>query len=167
MLKKKVCLVGSFGVGKTSLVSRFVEGVFSDRYLSTIGVKIDRKVVGTPAGEVALILWDMAGEERFEHLQTSYLRGAAGVIYVADGTRRETLDHAVEFAGRTAPLLPGAPGVLLLNKSDLAEEWELGEVSEVARRMPELPVILTSAKTGEGVEEAFVDLCVKMAGADE
>jgi small GTP-binding protein len=163
MLKKKVCLVGSFGVGKTSLVAQFVSGIFSDKYLTTIGVKIDKKLVSLEAGDLQLMLWDMAGEERFEHLQTSYLRGAAGLIFVADGTRAETLDRAVEYAGEVQALESGAvPVVVLVNKSDLTADWEVGAEGAVAERVGGLPFVLTSAKTGENVEAAFAQLCEAM-----
>jgi len=162
MLKKKVCLVGSFGVGKTSLVARFVEGIFSEAYLSTIGVKIDKKTVQTGAGEVGLMLWDMAGEERFDALQTSYLSGASGVICVADGTRKETLERAVEYVAQVAELEPGAAAVVLVNKNDLYAEWEVGGQSEIAGLVGGIPYFLTSAKTGEAVEEAFLELSEQM-----
>ena len=166
MVKKKVCLVGSFAVGKTSLVSRFVQGVFSDKYLTTIGVKIDKRVVSTGAGEVSLMLWDMAGEERFSHLRTSYLRGASGLIYVADGTRADTLEQATEYAERVAETEPDTPAVMLVNKADLESEWDVGGESEIAAKAGDIPFFTTSAKTGDNVEEAFVTLCERMLSND-
>ena len=166
MLKKKVCLVGSFGVGKTSLVARFVNGVFSDKYLTTIGVKIDKKSVSLDGVEVSLMLWDMAGEDRFERLRASYLRGASGLVYVADGTRGETLDSAVEYAGRIAEEGGASSTVVLVNKCDLATEWEVGDTAAMAERLGGVPAFATSAKTGENVEAAFTRLTELMLDAD-
>ena len=91
MLQKKVCLLGGFGVGKTSLVKRYVQSIFSDTYLTTVGVKMEKKMVNVGAAEVALILWDIAGEDDISGIRTSYLRGAAGYFLVVDVTRGETL----------------------------------------------------------------------------
>ena len=98
MLKKKICMVGQFGVGKTSLVRRFVHSIFDDRYLTTIGVKIDRKDVSIDGQALTLMLWDMAGEDDLAELNVSHLRGASGYILVADGCR---VDHARK-SGRAA-----------------------------------------------------------------
>src|ERR1700675_4666549 len=90
MLQKKVCMIGSFSVGKTSLIQRFVSSIFSDRYLTTVGVKIDKKVVRVDGEDVTLVLWDLYGEDEFQKMRMSYLRGASGYLLVADGTRRAT-----------------------------------------------------------------------------
>lgn len=78
--QKKICLVGAFATGKTSLVSRFVKSIYSDIYHSTVGVKIDKKVVKLKQQEVSLILWDIHGEDEFQRVQMSYLRGASGIF---------------------------------------------------------------------------------------
>src|SRR4026209_2201357 len=98
MLQKKICMLGGFGVGKTSLVSRFVTSIFSDTYLTTIGVKIDKKTFAVDAHEMTLMLWDIYGQDEFQTVRDSYLRGASGYLLVADGTRYATPE--------TAPLLP-------------------------------------------------------------
>ena len=94
MIQKKICMLGATGVGKTSLVSRFVSSIFSDKYLTTVGVKIDKKTVTVEARTVTLVLWDIYGEDAFQSVRASYLRGAAGYLLVADGTRQLTLDTA-------------------------------------------------------------------------
>ena len=96
-LKKKICLLGSFGVGKTSLVARFVHSLFSDKYHTTVGVKIDKKTVDLGDRAVNLILWDVAGEDDISTLRMSYLRGSAGYVLVADGTRPSTLEVALSL----------------------------------------------------------------------
>src|SRR6204780_5202049 len=87
MLKKKICMVGEFGVGKTSLVRLFVDSIFDERYLTTIGVKIDRKDVTVGSASVTLMLWDLAGEDDLAQLKVSHLRGASGYILVPTGAR--------------------------------------------------------------------------------
>src|SRR5271169_437320 len=95
MIQKKICMLGSFAVGKTSLVRRFVESIYSETYQTTVGVKIDKKVVALDRVEITLVLWDLYGEDDFQKMRWSYLRGAAGYLLVADGTRRATLERAV------------------------------------------------------------------------
>ena len=99
-LQKKLCMLGGFGVGKTSLVKRFVHSVFSDTYLTTVGVKIDKKTVELAGKTVNLILWDLAGEDDLSSLRTTYIRGAAGYLLVADGTRPATLEVALSLNRR-------------------------------------------------------------------
>src|SRR4030095_6092425 len=91
IVQKKVCMLGTFAVGKTSLVRRFVESIYSDKYHTTVGVKIDKKVVPVDGEEVMLMLWDIEGTESEHEMRMSYLRGAAGYLMVVDGTRQETL----------------------------------------------------------------------------
>ena len=87
MKVKKVCLVGDFAVGKTSLVARFVNHTFSDRYLTTVGVSIKTKIIErAPVGKLKLIIWDIAGEDKFSRAAERYLHGAHGLLVVADGT---------------------------------------------------------------------------------
>jgi GTPase SAR1 family protein len=136
MIQKKVCMVGVQGTGKTSLVQQFVHSMFSDRYLSTVGVKIDRKALDLDGTPLTIVLWDLAGRDGQEDITTSYLRGAHAILYVADGTRKETCDQ------------------LALNKIDLTDRWALDKRYEetLAR---EWDLVRTSAKSGTGVEEAF------------
>ena len=94
MIQKKICMLGGFGVGKTSLVSRFVHSIFSDKYLTTVGVKIEKKSVDLGARSRS-DHWDLHGEDDFQKVRMSYLRGASGYLLVADGTRRATLDTAL------------------------------------------------------------------------
>jgi small GTP-binding protein len=165
MLQKKVCMLGAFAVGKTSLVRRFVESIFSDAYQTTIGVKIDKKVVRIGERDVTLVLWDLYGEDDFRTLRMSYLRGASGYLLVADGTRPSTLDNALEIRERAEKLFGPVPFVLALNKCDLEGKWELkpGRDEELTGRG--WKVIRSSAKTGAGVEEAFASLATAMVSS--
>jgi small GTP-binding protein len=154
MIQKKVCMVGLFGTGKTSLVHRFVHSLFSERYLSTVGVKIDRKPVELEGASVTLVLWDLAGRDSHEEITTSYLRGAHAILYVADGTRRETCDQLPELRELVRDAAGDVPAVLALNKMDLQDRWALKPADEEAMGK-EWDIVRTSAKTGDGVEEAF------------
>jgi small GTP-binding protein len=154
MIQKKVCMVGLFGTGKTSLVQRFVTSLFSERYLSTVGVKIDRKPVELEGASITLVLWDLAGRDSHEDITTSYLRGAHAILYVADGTRRETCDQLPELRQLVRDAAGDVPAVLALNKADLRDRWALERGGEEALEK-EWDLVRTSAKTGYGVEEAF------------
>lgn len=162
-LSKKICLLGDFAVGKTSLVRRFVYNLFEDRYLSTIGVKVSRKVLAVPGGdelvELTLMLWDLAGSEEFDSVRSSYLRGASGGLAVCDLTRPATLDSLRRYAQELRVINPQACLFVAGNKADLAGQRQLAE-AQVQALTSELqaPYCLTSAKTGDHVEEAFRQL---------
>jgi len=162
MIQKKVCLLGAFAVGKTSLVARFVKSLYSDQYLTTVGVKVDKKTVRLGDEEINLIVWDLAGEDEFQKVRMDYLRGAAGYLLVADGTRRDTLETARMLTRRVAQTVGPIPFVFLVNKADLADEWEIDDQAIQECLNNGWDVIKTSAKTGGGVEEAFTLLAEKV-----
>jgi hypothetical protein len=162
-LQKKICMLGGFSVGKTSLVKRFVESVFSETYLTTVGVKIDKKTVDLPNRIVNLILWDLAGEDDISSLRMSYLRGSAGYVLVADGTRPSTIEVALALRQRVEADFGPLPFVLLLNKNDLKEEWAVRDEEAEALRQSGWWVRSTSARTGEGVDDAFGTLAERVA----
>ena len=156
MIQKKICMVGVFGTGKTSLVQQFVHSLFTDKYHSTVGVKIDRKQVDLDGTTVNLVLWDLAGRDDSEDISTSYLRGSAGIFYVVDGTRRETFEKILEIGEIVRGAIGDVPSMVALNKKDLVDEWRLGQGDYNALLDAGLHTIGTSAKTGEGVEDAFL-----------
>jgi small GTP-binding protein len=157
MIQHKVCLIGGFAVGKTSLVSRFVHSLFSDKYHTTVGVKIDKKRVDLHPQPVELVLWDIYGQDDYQALRASYLRGASGYLLVVDGTRPATLETAIALNDRVRNAIGSVPFVLVLNKFDLAAEWALDDVS-VAMLARADRIVRTSAKTGHGVDDAFAVL---------
>lgn len=162
MLQKKICMLGSFAVGKTSLVRRYVESIYSEAYHTTVGVKIDKKVLRVDERELTLVLWDLYGADEFQALRMSYLRGMSGYLLVADGTRRATLDQALAIQQQVQGELGNVPFVALLNKNDLPESWEISSEAEAALQKRGCPVLRTSAKTGENVEPAFEALARAM-----
>ena len=157
-MQKKICLLGTFAVGKTSLTDRFVKSIFSDRYRTTVGVRIQKKTVSLDGQVLDLIIWDLAGEDEFVVLRTAYLRGAAGYILVADGTRPASLDKAIDLHKRARSALGDVPFILLVNKTDRSTDWAIEERALAELDREGWPVVLTSAKTGQGVEDAFTRL---------
>jgi hypothetical protein len=164
MIQKKICMLGGFAVGKTSLVARYVTSMFSEKYLTTVGVKIDKKQVAVDGRDVTLMLWDIYGQDDFQDVQTSQLRGMSGYLLVVDGTRRATLETARQVHAKATAAVGAVPFILLLNKSDLAAQWELDEQTFFKLAEQGWHVIRTSAKTGDGVEEAFTSLTRAMLG---
>ena len=157
-------MLGSFAVGKTSLVRRFVESIYSDVYQTTVGVKIDKKNMQVEGKEVSLVLWDIYGEDDYQKMRWTYLRGASGYLLVADGTRKTTLEKAVSVEQRVREEVGVIPFVLVLNKSDLLRDWELDPALESQLAANGWNIRRSSAKTGEGVEESFTELARKMLG---
>lgn len=151
-----------YAVGKTSLVKRFVDSIFDEKYHTTIGVKIDRKIVKINDQELTLMLWDVAGAEDHFTVPSSFIRGSAGYLLVIDGTRKVTLDRGLELVAQVESELGKIPFVAIVNKSDLVDKWQLRD--EHLQHLGQLgcPVITSSALTGEGVEEAFHTLAARL-----
>ena len=166
-IQKKVCMAGSFGVGKTSLVRRYVESMFDERYHTTVGVKIDKKQVTVDGKAMTMVLWDLAGEDGVAVLRPSHLRGASGVILVADGCRADTLDNAISLEQRITAEIGSLPFILALNKLDLAAEWEIHAAAVEPLVRSGWTCTRTSAKSGAGVDEMFLTLARKMLGQDQ
>lgn len=157
-------MVGAFGVGKTSLVARFVSSVFSDKYLSTVGVKVDKKTVSVDGSDVMLMLWDVAGEDNSTKVNMTYIKGAAGYLLVIDRTRRATLDTAKELKARVDKEVGALPFVAVINKSDLADKAEVSDADADELRAGGWTVLYSSAKSGENVEAAFAALAGRVSG---
>jgi small GTP-binding protein len=164
MIQKKICMLGSFSVGKTSLVRYFVTSIYDEKYHTTIGVKIDKKIVAIDGKEVSLVLWDIHGEDVYQKMRMNYLRGMAGYLLVADGTRRQTLDDALALNERVVKEFGKLPALLLLNKFDLTDQWEIESSQEAKLSSAGWKVIHTSAKTGDSVENAFLQLAQAVQG---
>lgn len=158
-------MLGSFSVGKTSLVKRFVESVFSEKYLTTIGVKVDKKVVQLDDQQVKLMLWDIEGEDSFYKLKSSYLRGASGYFLVVDGTRNASLEVALKINDSINDEFGDLPHILAINKSDLAKDWAVDMRLIDKLKEQGWHIIHTSAKTGDNVEAMFHALTNKMLSA--
>lgn len=158
-ISKKVILVGNFGVGKTSLTRRFVFQKFADEYLTTLGVKIDKKTLVVGDIEANLIIWDIAGEVSQTKVPKSYYLGANGIIYVFDLTRPSTFKNISEDLDYIKQMLPNVPYVIAGNKKDMLTDKQL---TETIAQLSVPCEYLTSAKTGESVEQMFQDLTAKI-----
>ena len=157
-ITKKIVLSGHFGVGKTSLVQKFVENKFSEAYQTTIGVKVDKKVLTVDGVEVSLIIWDIAGESSMVKIPKNYLLGTHGVIYVFDVSRPETYVNLEKDLFQLKSSMMDTPYVILGNKMDIVNQEFLQEVK--GKVLPD--VLFTSAKTGDNVELAFENLTRSM-----
>ncbi|WP_437285212.1 Rab family GTPase [Sorangium sp. So ce406] len=164
--RRKVCVLGATGVGKTSLVARFARSIFSESYRTTIGVTIETRRVRFDDRELDLILWDLSGEDEFQDVQISYVRGAAGFLIVIDGTRRATVETGLRLHAAARGIAGELPSVIALNKADLTAAWEVDEAAEARLRRAGLLVTRTSARTGAGVEGAFCALARAMLASE-
>ena len=161
---KKICLLGNGGVGKTSLVRRFVFSEFHDKYLETIGAKVTKKVLHVKRRDnepvkLTMMMHDIAGQVKFESVHRLYYQGAAGALIVCDLTRNDTLLDVRSWVESLRAAAGEVPVILLANKADLADQHEFGEeaIDKITMRIG-APFYLTSAKTGQNVEEAFQEI---------
>lgn len=166
-IKKKICMLGDFGVGKTSLIRRFVERSFTDEYLSTVGVKISRKslqVANIPEG-IDLLIWDIEGQTKFKAVAPSYLQGAAAVIIVGDVTRPETIQNFQNHIKLFYEVSPDGQVILALNKTDLIEAAVGQKLENFLKEAiaDVLDVYQTSAKTAHNVDLIFARLATQFA----
>ncbi len=155
MISKKIILTGSFGVGKTSLFNRFIYQQFSDKYLTTIGVKVNNKTIQIDDESISMMVWDIAGEVSQDKVPASYFLGASGIIYVMDLSRPLTfmnLESDIQFL---RDLLPNGTIIIVANKKDLVTEEQL---EKICQELPRPFDYSTSAKTGENVEELFIEM---------
>lgn len=170
LMKVKVCFIGDAGVGKTSLIKRFVLDVFDDRYIATIGTKVTKKIVEVPAGpgqtvKVMMLVWDIMGQKGFrELLREAYFFGAHGAIAVCDLTNKESLEELRYWIKALTDVAGDVPVVFAGNKADLENERAVKEeeLQELASKY-KAPAFMTSAKTGQNVEAMFKALGKAMA----
>jgi small GTP-binding protein len=164
-MAKKVVVIGDPAVGKTSLIRRYVQDEFDDRYLNTIGAKVMKKSLGVKKPDTGdlvdlkLILWDIAGQETFNSVKKAYYRGASGAIVVCDMTRRETMEDMHRWIENLFDVSDVIPMVIILNKNDLEDEVQFTKEEVDSDYAPYgASVFTTSAKTGENVEMVFHEL---------
>ncbi len=170
-ISKKMCMIGDFGVGKTSLIRRFVDRQFSDEYLSTVGVKISSKIITLENIKqqenvtAKLLIWDLEGHTKFKGIAPTYLQGASGVLIVADVSRTETVERISEHIKLFSSINPKGLIIIALNKIDLIDEEKLALLVEISHSIGQdkvIAVYTTSAKTGKDVDEIFHKLAYTM-----
>jgi len=160
---KKVSLLGEGAVGKTSLVRRYVLDVFSDDYLQTFGAKVTKKVVNVESSELTMMIWDILGQKSQVTLHSTYYSGSNGALVVFDVTRPETLARLPDWIRDLKDSVGDIPIIPIGNKSDLPKAVDEEMLAEV-ERITGNKIIFTSAKTGDGVQQAFEALAKKMLG---
>lgn len=164
MITKKICLLGSVCVGKTSLVRRFVYSCFSDDYESTIGVKLHKKSLQLDSNDLNLIVWDIQGEDRYDKVLVSFLKGLSGFMLVVDVTQPESAQVAIELRERVESNFGSLPHVVVYSKCDLVPDDGIAGLKE-SLESKACGVLRTSSFTGEGVEEAFSSIARSMLSA--
>lgn len=168
-IKKKICLLGSYGVGKTSLVRRFIYNTFEEKYLSTIGVHISKKVISINSKalreekKVNLFIWDIANIDKFDSVIKSYINGAHGAIIVIDITRPNLLNQSLTYANQYKELNPKGEIIFVGNKIDLESSTKFNRENFIKTFVGfDSEVFFSSAKSGENVEEFFSHLGLKL-----
>ncbi|MBN3959370.1 Rab family GTPase [Nostoc sp. NMS8] len=170
-ISKKICLFGDFGVGKTSLIRQFVESQFSDEYLSTVGVKISRKLVSISeenllsTQNLQLIIWDIEGSNKFKEVAKNYFQGSKGAVIVGDVTQPETLNHIQEHIQTFLAVNPKSYIVVALNKSDMIAAEYLEKIRQMYQFTDQANILdthITSAKTGNNVDKIFQSLANRL-----
>lgn len=154
---RKVCLLGDGGVGKTSLIGRYVLDCFSDEYIVSFGTKVSKKVIEYPDVQLTLMIWDVLGQKSQSTLHGAYYNGANGALLVCDSTRPETLQHLVQWKKDLEIVTGKIPIVPIANKSDLGSKLDPTAVRAVEEALG-YSFLFTSAKTGDGVQAAFEGL---------
>lgn len=158
-VSKKVILMGNYGVGKTSLVKKFVHNMFSEQYITTIGVTMEKKVINTPKHMISMIIWDIAGEKNLMSVNQAYISGANGCILVCDLSRESSYKSLKSDLEIVRNKIGDIPLVVVGNKLDLVRESDLKNISPFIEG--EL-FTMTSAKTGEMVEETFEEIAKRL-----
>lgn len=163
MINKKICMLGALAVGKTAMVQQYVRSIFSDKYLSSVGVKVSKKNIEVQGCQMNMLLWDLEGQDDFGTVNTSYIKGAGGLLLVVDGARGDTLSVALMLRNTALDMLGHqTPHLLIINKSDIKESWEITDKILDSLKNSGIQVIKTSAKTGFNVEHAFITLATMM-----
>ena len=164
--KVKVCLVGDEGVGKTSLIRRFVSSTYDESYIRTIGTGVSKRDVdmSDEGYLVTMLIWDIMGRKDFIQLfKDAYFKHAKGVVAVFDTSRRKTLDSLSVWIENVKSSVGDVPTIILANKSDLEDEYEASDQDiENAVSDESFMWLYTSAKTGHNVELAFRELASEM-----
>jgi small GTP-binding protein len=157
-IMKKMVVIGDGAVGKTSLIRRFVVGNFDDKYVATIGTKTTAKhleiKIDKEKSHLKLQIWDILGARSHSNIQKTAFKGADGAFLVLDLTRRETLYSFDLWLHSLFEVTGEIPVIVLANKNDLEHDFNPDRLRELANDYG-LPYFLTSAKTGEKLEDAF------------
>lgn len=164
-LRRKVCLLGATGAGKTSLVRRFVEDQFDDTHDPSIALTIFKGTVEVDDVSLEMMLWDPERSESSDQYNRSFISGASGLVFVADATRPQTLDQLLQAQVKERGFIGARPAVLIMNKSDLQGGFALSKAQLSAAGNVNWHMVHASAKTGDDVRQAFTKLAELMLEA--
>lgn len=163
-IKYKICLLGDGGVGKTSLIRRFVLDQFDDKYLATFGTKISKKTIEIDKDNdedinLHLMIWDVMGQKEFKKAQKHAYNNCNGALIVCDLTRYNTLESIESWCEDLFSVTDEVPIIILANKNDLHDQATFKEedLEKISKKL-NAPFLLTSAKTGNNVETAFLEI---------
>ncbi len=160
--RRKICLLGDAAVGKTSLIRRYVEDRFNDKYVVTLGTKVTMRELVVESSlrnkpvNMTLMVWDILGQREYKRLQTSFYKGANGALVVADTTRKETLESINGWVLSLFNSVGKVPIIILVNKCDLTDQAAIStsDLEKTSEKL-EASFLFTSAKTGENVDLSF------------
>ncbi|NNE17358.1 MAG: GTP-binding protein [Myxococcales bacterium] len=160
-----MCLLGASGVGKSSLVRRFVEDRFDQAQDPSIAMSIFSGSVELGDVTLEMMLWDPAGTDTGAQYNRSFISGASGLIFVVDATKPQTLDHLLEAQAKERGFIGSRPAILVVNKVDLTGDFALSKAQIDAASKLDWRLIQVSAKTGNNVGQAFTKLAELMLEA--
>ncbi len=163
VFRYKMILFGNSGVGKSALVERFVNDRFEDSYLSTLGYNVYEKWITHEGNSVSLMIYDIGGQERFTELRRKYAQGANTAFIVYDITDEQSFSNLINWKKDILDFTGEIPFIIVGNKNDLEDARKIPKefAMKFATELGALKFFETSAKTGEGVEDAFKQLAIK------
>lgn len=161
---KKICMLGDFAVGKTSMIRRYVLDEFDDRYITTLGTKITKKSIAVGNVDFTFQIWDIIGNIQYHKIQSQYYKGSDGAFVIFDITRYDTFENVSQWADAFLKVAPKSKFVFIANKVDLEPTFEYGELMQGLADVYDASTFAASAKTGTNVEIAFRALAEDILG---
>ncbi|MBY9004270.1 MAG: GTP-binding protein [Candidatus Lokiarchaeota archaeon] len=164
----KITIIGNGGVGKTTLIKKYTQGEFQEEYISTIGAQFSIFEYKINGDDIKLFLWDLAGQEDFQVFRSSFYKDSKAAIIVYSLERNdmgvESLKNVMKWYDEMRQQCEDIPIIVFANKTDLVEDTEIDESSykELSAKENYLGVYKTSAKTGNGVSDAFKAIIEKL-----
>ncbi|NVM52790.1 MAG: GTP-binding protein [Candidatus Helarchaeota archaeon] len=157
----KLILFGNIAVGKTSLVERFIHDRFNETYITTLGYNVFEKQIVHDNNILSLMIYDIGGQEKFRELREKYANGADMAFIIYDVTDRNSFNAVPDWKKDLFEFAGEIPFIIIGNKIDLEHKIPEGDAMKLSYEINALDFFETSAKTGQGVENAFNLLAIK------